>query len=69
MNTYFGGVDKPAKGLCRDGVTLIPPDELKCFEKVVKKDKRLLQDQSLQKLLQMIEKARKENKYMIHFGV
>lgn len=68
MHTYFGG-DKPAKGLCRDGITLIPPEELKHFEKVVKKDKRFQQDQSLQKLLQLIRKARKKNKYMIHFGV
>lgn len=69
MHTYFGGRDKPAKGLCRDGITLISPEELKHFEKVVKEDKRLQQDQSLQKLLQLIKKARKENKYMIHFGV
>ena len=69
MQTYFGGMDKPAKGLCRDGITLIPPEELKHFEEVVKKDKRLQRDQSLQKLLHLIRKARKEHKYMIHFGV
>lgn len=69
MHTYFGELDKPAKGLCRHGITLIPPEELKYFEKAVKNDKRLQRDQSLQKLLHLIRKARKENKYMIHFGV
>ena len=69
MHTYFWGLDEPAKGLCRHGITLIPPEELKYFEEVVKKDKRFQQDQSLQNLLQLIRKARKKNKYMIHFGV
>lgn len=69
MNTYFSSLNIPRKGLARDGITLIPPESLSIFENIVKNDNRINSDESLNKLLSLIQKANLEHKYVIHYGV
>ncbi|AZT89953.1 hypothetical protein ELD05_04390 [Caldicellulosiruptor changbaiensis] len=70
MKTYIGGgFEKSFYGLDVNGVSLIPPESLHVFEKVVESDPRTKEDQSLKELLEKIKKAKEENKYMICYGV
>jgi hypothetical protein len=69
MKTYFGALDTPSVALARHGITLIPPESLLIFENIVANDSRIKGDDRLIELLELIRKAKSENKYMIHFGV
>ena len=69
MKTYFHQYGEVKYGLARWSVTLIPPESLDDFYEAVLRDGRVKTNESLQKLVQMIEKARTEGKYMIHYGV
>ena len=69
IDTYFHGINNPSKALNRHGITLIPPESLTKFEDIVINDKRLSSDPSLIKLLELIRTAKKEEKFMIHFGI
>ena len=69
MKTYFHKMDSPAFALARWGVTLIPPESLPIFLDIVKNDQRLLVDKHLVDLVDKIQAAIAENKFMIHFGV
>ncbi|SQI40924.1 Uncharacterised protein [Leminorella richardii] len=68
MQTYFHSISRPSYGLARWGVTLIPPDSLIQFQHIVLSDSRLHQDPRLVALVEVIQKAIDEHKYMIHFG-
>lgn len=69
MKTYFHRFSRPEMGLARWGVTLIPPESLPAFEEIVISDHRINEDEQLVLLAQLIQKAIREGKYMIHFGV
>lgn len=69
MKTYFHCFSRPEMGLARWGVTLIPPESLPAFEEIVISDHRINEDGQLVLLAQLIQKAIREGKYMIHFGV
>ncbi|ACM59997.1 hypothetical protein B0S90_1187 [Caldicellulosiruptor bescii] len=70
VKTYIGvGFEKEFYGIDVDGVSLIPPESLSVFEKIVESDPRTKEDPSLKELLKKIKKAKEENKYMICFGV
>lgn len=69
MKTYFHTLDRPAFGLDRWGITIIPPESLKSFQEIVNSDKRIYQDEHLVDLAKLIQKAIIKNKYMIHYGV
>ncbi len=69
LKTYFHSLKRPANALARWGVTLIPPESLPGFLKIVQEDKRINKDRKLKALAEKIKKAIKGQKYMIHFGV
>ncbi len=69
LKTYFHRLDRPAFGLARYGVTLIPPASLAQFQDIVLSDKRMKEDIQLVLLSELIGRAIRENKYMIHYGV
>ncbi|MGM9531700.1 hypothetical protein [Intestinibacter sp.] len=69
MNTYFGNLNRPAYGLSRYGVTLIPPESLSTFQNIVVSDKRIYKDEHLVNLANKIQDAIDKQKYMIHFGI
>ncbi len=63
VDFYWHTLDVPAKGLAYCGVTLIPPSSIQPFIDVIK-DISPLSD-----LRELSEKALKENRWMIHFGL
>lgn len=69
MKTYFHCINKPEMALARWGVTLIPPRSLCMFEEIVLQDKRMNTDNQLIELVNLIQRAKKENKFMIHYGI
>ena len=69
MKTFYHNLDRPAYGLSRFGITLIPPESLPAFQEIVITDKRIYKDDCLVNLANKIQEAIKENKYMIHFGI
>ena len=69
MQTYFHNMDRPATGLARWGVTLIPPKSLPAFQDIVLSDPRLSTDENLVLLADKIREAIRGGNYMIHYGV
>ena len=69
FNVLSKGVLQPQKALSRWGITIIPPTSLLHFLEIVKNDKRYHEDEYLVALAVLIEKAIKNQKYMIHYGV
>ncbi|WP_434779090.1 toxin-antitoxin system YwqK family antitoxin [Neisseria sp. Ec49-e6-T10] len=73
MKSYYFCYSRPEKGLNRYGVTLIPPESLDLlYDIVVNKtaeDFKVKYPQIALELLDLIQKARNEGKYIIHFGV
>lgn len=63
MKTYFHGVHRPEVGLAYSGITLIPQESQSMMENVV------VSSSGAMKLLDMVRKARNEEKFMIHFGI
>ena len=68
MKTYFHNLNRPAFGLARWGVTLIPPESLADFQDIVISDKRMKDDEHLVALAEKIQEAIEGQKYMIHYG-
>lgn len=73
MQSYFHELSRPSTALAQYGVTLIPPDSLELFYCIVMNDtaeeyKNGCADELIV-LLELIKRAQKENKFMIHFGV
>ncbi|MDF9825375.1 hypothetical protein M2475_001830 [Breznakia sp. PF5-3] len=64
--TFWHNLNRPNEGLARYGVTLIPPKSLLEFLNVVIKDEN---KSEVKKLIELIEEAIKEKKYIIHFGI
>ena len=69
MKTYFHCYSRPSSSLARYGVTLIPPESLQTFYKVVSKDKKSKLSKELIDLMALLRRAISENKYIIHYGV
>lgn len=69
MKTYFHNLNRPALGLSRCGVTLIPPESAAEFQDIVLSDKRIQEDSQLVDLAMVIKRAMEEHKYIIHYGV
>ena len=69
LKTYFHSLRRPAFGLARYGVTLIPPGSLQELQDIVLSDKGNLSDDALMALHEKIAQAIEENKYLIHYGV
>ncbi|WP_053957256.1 hypothetical protein [Inediibacterium massiliense] len=69
IKTYFHNYNRPEYALARWGVTLIPPESLEAFYKIVANDSRSKSSKELANLMTLIRKAISENKYVIHYGV
>lgn len=63
VDFYWHTTDVSGKGLAYCGVTLIPPCSLQNFIEVVKDDPHLTE------LRTLAESAKRENQWIIHFGL
>lgn len=63
IDFYWHTLDVKGKGLAYCGITLIPPYSMQCFKDVIK------HNPDLYELKELSEKALKENKWIIHFGL
>ena len=69
MRTYFHCYNRPETALARWGVTLIPPESLDQLIAVIK---RKTADEYMNDALEIIEllkMAKRQDKYVIHYGV
>ena len=60
---YWHCLDTPAKGIAYYGITLIPPASMEPMIEVIKPV------DELSDLIQLLQKALNENKWVIHFGL
>jgi len=69
MKTYFNSFSRPEKNLARCGVTLIPPDSLELLIAVIDGNtKEEFRSDGLE-IIDILKKAKSENKFVIHYGV
>lgn len=69
LPSYFHCLSRPEKGLARYGVTLLPPASLPAFREIVASDPRCRKDPSLCALAALLDRAVREGKFVIHYGV
>ena len=73
MKSYYHEYSRLSTALARWGVTLIPPESLDLFHNIIMSNtssefiKKCTDD--VNNLLALVEKAKKENKFVIHYGV
>ena len=63
IDFYWHTLDVKGKGIAYGGVTLIPPCSIKAFIDVIK------DISGLSELKELLEKALRESKWIIHFGL
>ena len=63
IDFYWHTLDIKEKGIAYCGITLIPPSSQKAFINVIKGIK------DLEVLVSLLEKANRENKWVIHYGL
>ena len=63
LDLYWHTLSVKGKGLAYCGITLIPPDLLKACEKIT------ADIPALHELTKLFEKAEKQNKWVIHYGI
>ena len=63
IDFYWHTLDIPGKGIAYAGITLIPPTSMSAFISVIESIPELLE------LKALLEKAYRENKWVIHFGL
>lgn len=69
IKTFYHSLNRPGYALARYGVTIIPPDSLNQFLHIVISDPKFQHDPLLLSLSEVIQKAIRGNKHMIHFGI
>lgn len=69
IKTYFHNYSRPNFALARWGVTIIPPESLESFYRIVLTDRRSKTSNELIDLIILLKKAISENKYVIHYGI
>lgn len=69
LKTYAHSTTKPITGLNYYGITLIPPESLKGFYSIITNANAHYKLQELEFLIDKIENAMINNKYIIHFGI
>ena len=69
FNVSSNRILQSQKSLSRWGITIIPPSSLPSFLNIVVSDKRYAIDKSLAVLAEIIRKAIKEERCIIHYGV
>lgn len=63
VSTYYHTLDKPGYNLAYCGVTLIPPQSSALISDII------ADNSDLQSLKILLDKAVKENKFVIHYGL
>lgn len=63
IQMYAHTIDVPCSGLAYCGITLIPPDALERFLNII------AEEDYFAPLSTLLQKARQQNKYVIHFGL
>ncbi len=63
--TFFHHLSQKETGLDYFGITLIPPKSCKSFAEVFKAQKSSVYSE----LVELLEKAAKENRFVIHYGL
>lgn len=63
VDFYWHGLAYPGKGLAYCGITLIPPSSM---EKVIG---IISGEEGTDELVRLLQKAKEENKYIIHYGI
>ena len=66
MDTFYHTGKRPEKGLAYHGVTLIPPESLELFKKIIESSPYA---DRMEKLIEKIDKAISESKCIIHYGI
>lgn len=69
METFFHSINRPDKGFAYYGITLIPPKSLKLFLDIIVEKNVNYKSKELERLIEKISDAIKENKFLIHFGI
>ena len=69
MKSYFHTYSRPETALARYGVTLIPPESLGLFHAIVSENTRPEYLEQAAAVLAVVEKAKHNGKFVIHFGV
>ena len=69
LETFAHNTNRPYKDLAYYGITLIPPKSLKQFLNIVNEENIEYKSRELEKLIEKICDAIKENKWLIHFGI
>lgn len=70
MKSYFHCFSRPATGLAWCGITLIPPESLDLFYDIVANNTNNKEFAGqVQPLLDVISEAKKNGKFIIHFGI
>lgn len=69
MKSYFHCYSRPETALARYGITLIPPESLDLFYDIVAEDTKEKYKEQVSSVLEVIRRAKNENKFVIHYGV
>ncbi|GKV57745.1 hypothetical protein NCCP2222_36920 [Sporosarcina sp. NCCP-2222] len=69
MKTYFHSYDRPEYGLAYCGITLIPEESLAVFREIIVSSDCFHHSDELQALAALIDKAAREQKDLVHFGI
>ena len=73
MKSYYHEYSRLSTALARWGITLIPPESLDLFHDIIISDTSSeffeKGTDDVNNLLALVEKAKKENKFVIHYGV
>jgi hypothetical protein len=69
MKSYSHSFNRPQKSLNHWGITIIPPESLEVFCTVIVASEYFTASKELHELNALLLRAKKENKYVIHFGI
>lgn len=62
---YWHTRQRPAKGLAYNGITLVPPESMDAFSKVLSS----YDQNAYAALISLVRRAKEQGKYVIHFGI
>lgn len=69
LKTFIHNITREYKDLAYYGTTLIPPSSLEEFLNILVEENRYYNSEELRKLIEKIEIAIKEEKWVIHYGI
>jgi len=69
LPTYFHQLTRPDFGLARYGITLIPPDSCEKLAFLLFDLPEFESEPCLQELFQLLQTAKKLDKFVLHYGV